>query len=245
MIVISAGMQKAASASCFKLTNALLLAAGFEDVHSLRQRYGFGFFMSRVNCNVGPLRAYKLAWLSLPHWRCQSLVAKTHEGPSPSARLLVRAGMVRPTYIYRDPRDVAVSLFEHGERLRREGLNSRMLFDQLRTLDEAIQFTARLLPIWRAWTSLPHCLAVRFETFTANMLLEAERPNAHLALGLDRTVLGETVRRLDPKSAAPDELPRSIHLHTGQRGRWESRMTDAHKELCQQVFGAYIALMGY
>jgi hypothetical protein len=245
VIVISAGMQKAASASYFNLINAMLMAAGYEDVHLLRQKFGFGFFMSSVNCNVGPLRAYKLAWLSIPHWLGQSLVVKTHEPPSPSARLLTRLGLLKPTYIFRDPRDVAVSLYEHGERLRRDGLNSRTQFDQLKTLGEAIQFTGRLMPIWRAWTGLEGCLSARFEEFTIDMLREAKRLNSHLGLGLDEPVLREITRRLDPTSTPADALSRSMHLHSGKRGRWETRMSDSDKELCREVLGPHLPAMGY
>lgn len=245
MIVVSAGMQKAASASYFNLANAMLMAAGYEDVHVLRQRFGFGFFMSKVNCNVGPLRAYKLAWLSLPHWLGQSLVVKTHEPPSPSARLLIRLGLVKPTYIFRDPRDVAVSLYEHGERIRRGGQDSMTQFDELKTIADAILFTGRLVPIWRAWTGLKGCLSVRFEDFTTDMMREAERLNFHLALGLDQAALRAITSRLDPTSAPASALPGSMHLNSGKRGRWEARMSDSDKELSSKVLGPHLAAMGY
>lgn len=245
MIVISAGMQKAASASYFNLANAMLMAVGNEDVHLLRERWGFGFFMSKVNCNVGPLRAYKLAWLSLPHWLGQSFAVKTHEPPSPSSRLLIHLGLVRPTYIFRDPRDVAISLFDHGERIRRSGGNSMTLFDQLGTIAEAIKFTARLVPIWRAWTRMRGCLSVRFEDFTADMLHEAERLNSFLGLGLGLEALRQITCGLNPASTPAGALAGSLHLHSGRRGRWESRMSETDRELCDKTLGPFLAEMGY
>ncbi len=245
LIVISAGMQKAASASYFNLTNGLLMAAGYEDVRTLRRRFGWGFFMSRVNCNVGPLRAYKLAWLSLPHWLGQSFVVKTHERPSVWARLWIRLGVVRPTYIYRDPRDVAVSLFEHGERLRRDRMDSHTKFDQLDTLDAAIRFTSTLLPIWQEWAGLPDMLAIRFEDYTPDLLLAAGRLNAYLRLKLDEAALRDVVRGMEPQGMDPKLASSAVHMHSGKAGRWQAKMTDAQKELCQEVFGPYLPQMGY
>ena len=245
MIVISAGMQKAASASCFNLTNGLLMAAGYEDVRILRRRFAWGFFMSKVNCNVGPLRAYKMAWMSLPHWLGQSFVVKTHERPGIWARLWMRLGAVRATYIYRDPRDVAVSLFEHGERLRRDSMDSRTRFDQLDTLDKAIRFTGTLLPIWKEWTELPDVLAFRFEDYTADMMRAADRLNLHLRLKLDEVAFRHVVSRIQPEGMNPREASSSVHMHSGKAGRWLARMTDAQKELCQELFGPHLRRMGY
>lgn len=245
MIVISAGMQKAASASCFNLTNGLLMAAGYEDVRILRRRFAWGFFMSNVNCNVGPLRAYKMAWMSLPHWLGQSFVVKTHERPSVWARLWMRLGIVRATYIYRDPRDVAVSLFEHGERLRRDAMDSRTKFDQLDTLGKAIRFTSTLIPIWKEWTGLPDVLSIRFEDYTADMMRAAVQLNAHFQLKLDDAAFRNVVSRLEPEGMNTRQASSSVHMHSGKSGRWQEKMTDAQKELCQELFGPYLRRMGY
>jgi hypothetical protein len=245
LIVVSAGMQKAASASYFNLANSLLVAAGFEDVHALRQRFRWDFFMSKVNCNVGPLRAYKLAWLSLPHMMGQSFVVKTHEPPSPTARLMSKLGQLKPTYIYRDPRDVAVSLFEHGERLRRDGVQSNTKFDQLATLEQAIAFTGRLLPTWQAWTTFPGCLSVRFEEFIADMGREANRLNEFLGLGLAASVVSQIAGSLDPKKTRQEKMSGLLHMNVGRGGRWMASMTEAQKELSQQLFGPYLRAMGY
>jgi hypothetical protein len=245
LIVISAGMQKAASASYFNLANSLLVAAGFEDIHALRQRFHLSFFMSEVNCNIGPLRAYKLAWLGLPHMMGQTFVVKTHEPPSPTARILIKLGQIRPTYIYRDPRDVAVSLFEHGERLRRGSRRSNTQFDQLATLEQAIAFTGRLLPIWRAWIKLDRCLLVRFEQFTDDMRGEAQRLSQFLGLELEPEEINQIVGSLDPRANAQDKMTGPLHMNVGQGGRWKARMTEGQKELSQRLFGPYLELMGY
>jgi len=244
LIIISAGMQKAASASHFNLINKMLVAAGNEDVHVLRQRFGFGFFMSRVNCNVGPLRLYKLAWLSLPHWLGRMYVVKTHERPGPWARHWSRMGAAKATYIFRDPREVAVSLFAHGESLRRQKRDTRTKFDQLNTLEEAIRFTAGLLPIWREWTSFDDVLICRFEDFTADILREAARLNEYFRLGLGPDTLREIAARIDPRFADPLDS-RLLHTRTEKRRPWPSVLSASQQAMCLDLFGPYLEAMGY
>jgi hypothetical protein len=153
--------------------------------------------------------------------------------------------LAKATYIYRDPRDVAVSLFEHGARLRRDGMASRTGFDQLDTLESAIRFTAGLLPIWRAWTALPGVLAIRFEDYTTEMMVEAARLNGYLGLGRPTPVLRQVADGVDPKLASAARPSRSIHFHSGERGRWQTTMSSEHKELCGELLGPYLESMGY
>jgi hypothetical protein len=245
MIVISAGMQKAATATFFNLTNDLLKEAGKSDIRELRNIYRFDFFMTEVNCNIGPLRAYKLAWLSIPHWLGKSFVVKTHNAPSIYARMTMNLGITRATYIYRDPRDVALSLYEHGERLRRQGFSSRTQFDSLQTLEQAIYFTQSLLPTWEKWARLINVYIVRFEDFYKNMRSQVGGLIDHLGLELDSNQIDEVVARYDFRGTHPSEIHHSTHYHHGESGRWREYMTKEQIKLCRETFSDYLDVMGY
>jgi hypothetical protein len=245
MIVVSAGMQKAASATYFNLTNDLLIAAGEADVRSLRDRYGFGFFMTEVNCNVGPLRAYKLAWLSLPHWFGKSFVVKTHSPPSIYSRLCIRFGILKGTYIFRDPRDVALSVYEHGKRLRNQNFDSKTQFDTLESMEQAITFTRTLLPVWKAWTNLSGVHTVRFEDFRSNMPAQAKKLVEFLGLKLEFDQVEEIVGRYNRHGSDRGKAPASTHFHGGESGRWRKIMTESQIKLCEDAFGDYLTTMGY
>jgi len=235
MIVISAGMQKAASASYFNLTNDLLIAAGRADVRQLRKRFGFGRFMTEVNCNVGPLRAYKLAWLSLPHWAGDSFVVKTHEAPSPSARILLSLGIAKASFIHR----------EHGARLREQGIASDTQFDKFLTLEAAIRFVASLLPIAKAWIRMPGVHVVRYEAFRGDVFQEAIRLCRFLELDLDEARACQIAARYDVSGKDAAGLGPHTHYHQGIAGRWKTAMTTAQKALCQELFGRYLLEMGF
>jgi hypothetical protein len=238
-------MQKAASASYYNLTDDLLVAAGNRSARDLRRKYRLGFFASEVNCNVGPLRAYKMLWLLLPHLQGEKFAIKTHEPPSPSSSLLLRMGHAVATYIYRDPRDVAVSLFDHGERLRKQEIPSNTRFNLLTSMEEAIQFASKQIPIWQAWVSLPGVLVVRYEDFIQDPGAQAQRINQRLELGLDAPVLDQIGDKYFASEEKDGQSLEKSHFNVGGSGRWRRRMSSDEKELCQRLFGQHLHEMGY
>lgn len=91
-----------------------------------------------------------LLLLLVPHSLGNTLVVKTHEAPSTSLRYLVSRGIAECTYIYRDPRDVAISAFENGRKLRSQGQETHVIA-RLHSIEDAILFANKLLPIWDRW----------------------------------------------------------------------------------------------
>jgi hypothetical protein len=245
VLVISAGMQKAATGTYFNLTNDLLVAAGHPDVHVIRNRYRMASFTTEVNCNVGPLRAYKMAWLLVPSFAGHTYVVKTHEGPSPSARLLLRMGMARSTYIYRDPRDVSLSLFEHGQRIRTQGIRSSTRFDRLMTIGQAIEFASTLLPTWEAWTTLPGVHVTTYEALIGDITSEARRLAHVLGLSLDDRRIVEIAKPYRRESIQSAGAGIGSHFHKGKSGRWGSQFSPEELALSEQLFGEYLEPMGY
>lgn len=245
MIVLSVGMQKAGSAWLFNITNDLLIAAGNQDIRVLRERFHLQRFMTKVNCNIDPLKPFNLAFVSVPHWFGNTYVVKTHDSLTPTARWMIERGLMKATYIYRDPRDVALSAFEHGERIRKRGIRSQTGFDKLTSMEEAIRFTADLLSIWESWESCEEALLIQYENLRRDTISEVERVSDFLGLDLAKEEIGRIVDRYDREKSPRDLSPSKLHFHKGQAGRWESAMTPSQKALCEELFGEFIPRMGY
>lgn len=245
MIVLSAGMQKAGTAWYLNLTNDMLIAAGHDDCRQVRLRYRLGRFMTEANCNIGSPTLQKLLAVSWPALLGRSYVLKTHEGPTRSVAAMARTGVLKPTYIYRDPRDVVVSLYEHGERLRSEKAVSATGFDRLDSYEAAIEFVEQRLPIWRAWSEQPRALIVRYEDLAADPLRECRRLKSHLGLSLDEQAIGRIVDRYTADRAARGETPHSLHFNKGIAGRWRGVLSASISKLCEARFGTYLSKMGY
>ena len=245
MIVLSARMQKAGTAWYFNLTNDMLIAGGNDDARAVRTRYRLQRFMTEANCNIGRTSLQKLLAVSWPALLGRSYVLKTHERPTRPAAAMLRLGVLKATYIYRDPRDVVVSIYEHGERLRRENAVSATGFDRLDTYEAAIEFVDQRLPIWRAWTEFPRALLVRYEKLVADPLGECQRLANHLGLDLAHETPDGIVNRYSAARASLDRPPHPLHFNKGVSGRWRETLSSTTSKLCEARFGPYHSAMGY
>jgi hypothetical protein len=244
VIVLSAGMQKAGTAWYFNLTNDLLVAAGHADVRRLRSQFRLQRFMTAANCNIGRPTTARMLAVGLPHLLGKTYVVKTHESPTAGVAAATKLGMMRASYIYRDPRDVVVSVYEHGERIRSSGADSATGFDKLETVESAIEFVAERLKSWRAWVSLPGTLIVRYEHLRADPLRECERLVGFLGLTLPADAIPNTVHRYSAERASAGDTPHPLHFHRGTSGRWRERLTPAQAEQCERRFADYLVEMG-
>jgi hypothetical protein len=245
MILLSVGMQKAGTAWYFNITNDLLQAAGHQDIRDLRNRYHLQRFMTERNCNIGKPRLLKLLFISISHWFGKSYVVKTHEGPTKALLGLIDLEMVKATYMYRDPRDVALSAFEHGEKIRRSGAISSTGFDRLTTMESAIEFAYSLLPVWRQWAASGKALLVRYEDMRRNPYREGERLVSHLNIDVPQEVLRSIIEQYEIKNGSTESLPHPLHFNKGITGRWKEMMTEEQVELSRSLFGDHISRMGY
>ncbi len=187
------------------------------------------------------MRFHKAFQILIPHLFGNTFAVHTHSAPSPSARSLIYTGIIRPIYVYRDPRDVARSLFEHGEELRRGDVKSSTSYDQLTSIEDAIRFTQQLLPIWDAWMKVPGVLTTTYEALRTNAVVEISKVNSFLKLGLPVETIEQVVRRYAAET--PSEV--KMHLNKAIIGRWKEMMTEEQVELCRTLYGDYLSRMGY
>ena len=166
MLHISAGLQKSGTAWYFRLANAILVRAGCRDVQTMCRQVRLTPAGRATNGNVGALSARHLAQWLRPSLAGKPCLAKTRAAPTASARLLLRLRLVQATYIFRDPRDAALSVFERGNQARTRGETSP--FARYATLEQAIDFVAEQLPIWAVWTVCPQVFITDYEARLAD-----------------------------------------------------------------------------
>src|SRR6266508_5951423 len=121
MIVLSVGMPRAGSGWHYNLVHELMKTTGCAEARDIRERYRLQNILTEVNCNIGVLSARRLALVALPALVGNTFVIKAHAGPTSASRLLQRLGLLRITYIYRDPRDAMLSAYDYGQRALKKG----------------------------------------------------------------------------------------------------------------------------
>ena len=243
MIILSAGIQKSGTGWFFNMTNDLLVAAGKQDVRAVRDRYGLSRILKHENCNLGLPRFLKLVRLLHPHMAGNTFVVKTHTAPTGGLRLFVRTfNVFKVTFIYRDPRDIALSAFDHGQKIRSQGESHT--FGRLDTIEKAITETRRWVETWDDWHDLRHIHLVRYETLKQTPAQELRRLVDYLGIEVPADVIEQVAQNYQP-----DQLKagrgKSLHFNKGQVGRFRQVMTPQQIELSHEVLGEYVQKMGY
>lgn len=243
MIIVSGSLPKSASTWLFNTTNALLVAAGHLDAQALRDRFSLGdVLMSKFN-EISYASPSKLLRLMPVAARGHAVLVKTHLPPSRSLRALVRLGLARVTYIYRDPRDVALSALDHGRRAREGGFGHTL--GKLDSVEAAIRYTRDLLAAqWAGWEACPGALRLRYEEVTTDPRAALRRVAEHLGLGLDDDVIARIAERFD-RNALSNEQRELLLIGKAKPGRFRDEMTPAQLRFASECFAPYLQTMGY
>ncbi|MHC4617664.1 MAG: sulfotransferase domain-containing protein [Planctomycetota bacterium] len=243
MIVLSAGMPRSGSGWYYKMTNDLLVMAGHDDAQTIRQRFHLHPILKEANCRLAGSRLLH-PLLLVPHFSGCTFAVKTHRPPVAKFRLLVSAGIARATYIYRDPRDAALSAFEIGQK-QREMARTRE-FSGLDSMEAAILFIREHLAKWDQWMQYGQMLPVRYENLVAGPVEELRRLARYLGLDVPPRGLKSIAAAYQrPNRAETVYRGKATHFSRGIVGRFREVMTLQELELCRMHLGDYLRKMGY
>lgn len=240
-VVLSVGMPRAGSGWYFNLTHDLLVAAGYQDAHRIRERYRLQSILTQVNLNIGALTPRRTLAVTVPALLGNVFVVKAHSGPTAIARSLIHRRMLQPTYIYRDPRDALLSAFEYGQRARRE--NRENAFAQLRDLDQAIAFMEEYTRISEAWMACEEALKTKYEDLLQDYDQQVRRLIKFLGLNEHQPAIRAVMDKYKPEHTRSDQ--KGLHLVKGKIGRFRIVLNEEQKEKLNQTFGDYLVRMGY
>jgi hypothetical protein len=240
MIVLSVGMPRAGSGWHYNLIHDLMQTTGCAEAADVRVRFHLEAILTEVNCNIGVLSARRLAMVAVPAILGNTLVIKAHSRPTFASRLLQGVGLLRATYIYRDPRDAMLSAMDYGGRALKKGRPNA--FSHITGFDQALDFMMEYVHIWERWTREPNVLTARYE----NLLNSYERESARLAdyLHVDSTQpkVREVIAHYRPEQA---EGVQGTHFFKGRIGRFREAFSLAQQVVLAERFGPYLARMGY
>ena len=241
MIILSIGMPRAGSGWFYNLTNDLMLANGAQDARKIRQRYRLQNMLTEVNCNIGAFTARRTLAVLFPSLLGNTFVIKAHAAPTSIALSLIQRGAIRPTYIYRDPRDAMLSAMENGQRARQQGRENA--FSLLVDFDAALAFMKTYVAISQAWLACQPALLVRYESLLTDYDKQTERLAKFLGLDLGDAKTRQVIEQYRPESASSEQ--KGLHFSHGKIGRFRQKMSPEQQEILSQTFGSYLDQLGY
>ena len=233
-------MPRAGSGWHYNLIHDLMATTGCADARDIREKYRLQKILTEVNCNIGILSARRLALVTVPALAGDTFVIKAHAGPSGGSRLLEAIGLLRVTYIYRDPRDAMLSAFDFGQRAIEKGRPNA--FSHLTDFQQTLDFMAEYVRIWEKWMREKTPLIARYEDLLTDYDNEVNRLVGFLKLNGDQPKVREVIEQYRP--GAGDGQP-GLHFYKGKIGRFrESYGADQQKVMAER-FGAALEKMGY
>jgi hypothetical protein len=240
MIVLSVGMPRAGSGWHYNLVHDLMKTTGCADAREIRARYRLERILTEVNCNIGVLSARRLSLVALPAVVGNTFVIKAHAGPTSASRLLQRLGLLRITYIYRDPRDAMLSAYEYGQRALNKGRPNA--FSHLTDFQKSLDFIVDYIRIWEKWMKERNVLIARYEDLLTNYDHEVARLVGFLQLNGRKPEVQNVIDSYRPGAA---EGQQGLHFYKGKIGRFREAYSSDEQKILRKRLGSYLQRMGY
>ena len=240
MIILSVGMPRAGSGWHYNLIHDLMKTTGCADAHEIREEYRLQGILTEVNSNIGVLSLRRLAMVTVPALAGKTFVIKAHAGPTIWSRLLSMLGLLRITYIYRDPRDAMLSAYEFGQRALMKGRPNA--FSHLSNFDKSLAFMEDYVRIWEKWQTKKGVLIARYEDLLQEYDAEVARLVEFLQLDGSRPEVQEVIENYRPGKA---EGQQGLHFHKGKVGRFRETYSEEQQAVLAERFGPYLKQMEY
>jgi hypothetical protein len=240
MIVLSVGMPRAGSGWHYNLIHDLMKTTGCADAREIRERYHLQRILTEVNCNIGVLSARRLSLVALPALVGNTFVIKAHAGPTSASRWLQRLGLLRITYIYRDPRDAMLSAYDYGQRALKKGHPNA--FSHLTDFQKSVDFILEYIHIWQKWMNEKHVLTARYEDLLTNYDHEVARLVEFLKLDETKPDVQKVIDGYRPGAA---EGQQGLHFFKGKIGRFRDSYSMEEQAILKKKLGSYLQKMGY
>ena len=240
MIILSVGMPRAGSGWHYNLIHDLMKTTGAVDAGDIRERYRLQGILTEVNNNIGVLSARRLGLVTLPALVGNTFVIKAHAGPTSSSRILQSLGLLRVTYIYRDPRDAMLSAFEYGQRGLQRGRPNA--FSHLKDFQKSLDFIMDYVRIWDRWTKEKNIFITRYEDLQTVYDNEVTRLVKFLKLSGDKP---EVQKVIESYHQPVLDGQKGLHFNKGKIGRFREAYSAEEQAILQEKMGSYLPRMGY
>lgn len=178
-IYFSYGMTKSGSTLGYELARSAFEFAGYHQprlsLEAVEFRKNVNFVNSVDEARANAIRK-EIEDIGHP------IAIKTHSRPDPEVIRMLETGEATAHAIYRDPRDVALSMLDHGERARARGKPS---FSEFHTIEDTFENIRHQTNTLLAWLSLPNVRPLYYEDIAFNMSETAARLVSELNVEAD------------------------------------------------------------
>jgi hypothetical protein len=227
MIIWVYGQQKSASSFCFQLVSDILEAGGFPQDE--RRKHYLDLVGSKMSTGLNMANTETIEkLLGAMEGDTAPMALKTHGNLTPRIKRMLREGGALGFATFREPRDAALSLYEHGERNREAGKSGG--FAEKDTLAAALEHMAKALPRIETWASHPKIQPLSFETLSEKPVRAARKIAKHLKIEAPVEAIVAAYRSGEKKIG---------NLNVGTPDRFAEIASDADRALADRLFADF------
>ena len=218
-VVFSYGMTKSGSTLAFELARTALELSGFPQPLLPRDATGT---VRKINfaghLDDGHISVLGEAVRDIGH----PVVIKTHTRPDPCVIGMIDRDDAIVQASYRDPREMALSMIDHGNRSRAAG---KPAFANIETLDDAKRDISSQIDSLTQWLYRPNCLPLYYEDVSFRSLGTTRQILRQLQLDIPaEKVLNYVLRK------------RFIQLNLGIKRRFQGQMAEVDQRVFRQTY---------
>ena len=169
-----------------------------------------------------------------------TFVIRAHAGPTATSRLLQSLGLLRISYIYRDPRDAMLSAFEYGQRGLKQGRPNA--FSYLTDFQKSLDFIMDYVRIWDRWNHERNVHTTRYEDLQTDYFNEVNRLVKFLKLDGDKA---EVQKVIESYHGPVVEGQKGLHFNKGQIGRFRDAYSAEQQAILKEKMGTFLVRMRY
>lgn len=221
-ITISYGMPKSASTFAWMLIKDFLIASGHPVKtlsNSVKGNRSVEDYVTDINDERFKSIKKEIA--------DKDLVLKTH---SISGRIPNYESFFLNSYIFiqhRDPREIVLSLIDHGARSRKKGIKD---FAECVDIDSSLNIVDHAMNAFFSWTSKPSVYLISYEQLCFNTKETISR--------LKEIYATESIN-VDALLSKYEDKNTIIQFNKGVRNRWEDEMSSADSEKIIERYSKY------
>ena len=236
MFVLSFGMQKSASLLLTRYTINLLRTALPSDGHKEFEALITKGVLEGVGCFPWGGWEYKKELLSELADKHGPFVVKSHGALTQPIQKLIAAG-AKATYSIRDPRDILLSLVDHGALDKSRGGG---VFEEYTTVENTLPKVMEICVCAYTWflSDLP-CL-FRYQDLVSQPHAEIGRLAEFLGIAVGKDTIDAIVEKERRKRQKGKDC-----FNTGLLTRFRNEMRPEDIKLCNDTLGFYIEKLGY
>jgi len=188
LIYLSYGMTKSGSTLAYQLARTAMQCAGMEQpllkIDALRETKTINF--------IEQLEEWRLqALLDEARALGHAIVVKTHTRPDqPIVRALLEQGLAIGHAVYRDPRDMALSMLDHGARSRKSGTRE---FSEFNSIASTLPNLRHQVETLAQWLRLPNIIPLYYDDLAFNTAAPTRKILKQLNIQLNPAHIAEIV----------------------------------------------------